>query len=74
MMRRYLEDSAAFDPSDIAAMSKAFEQACSALHVLQDDARGREIIATRIVDLARDGAIDADALRERVLREAKSAA
>jgi hypothetical protein len=74
MMRRYLEQAAAFDPGEIATMSKAFEEACNALHVFHGDARGREIIATRIVDLARGGVVGADALRDRVLLEAKTAA
>lgn len=73
-MRTYLEEAATFDPSEIAAMSKAFEEACRALHIVQSDERGREIVATRIIDLARGGVVGADALRDRVLFEAKTAA
>ena len=36
-------------------MSKAFEEACIALQVFAGDERGREIIATPIIDLARNG-------------------
>ena len=39
-------------------MSKAFEEACIALQVYAGDEKGREIIATRIIDLARSGLID----------------
>jgi hypothetical protein len=55
-------------------MSKAFEEACAALHVFAGDQRGREVIATRIIDLARNGVIDAAALRDRVMLESRSAA
>jgi hypothetical protein len=36
------------------------------------DEKDREIIATRIIDLARDGLFDAAALRDRVVAEARS--
>jgi hypothetical protein len=48
-----LADRAAFGPDTIAARSKAFEEACIALRVFAGDAKGREIVATRIIDLAR---------------------
>jgi hypothetical protein len=67
----YLEDHAAFDQEAIAAMSRAFEQACAALQVFAGDARGREIIAARIIDLARGGVVDAGALRDRVVSEGR---
>jgi hypothetical protein len=54
-------------------MSKAFEQACIALQVQAGDEKGREIIATRIIDLARNGLIDPTALRDRVIAEAHRA-
>lgn len=55
-------------------MSKAFEDACIALQIFAGDERGREIVATRIIDLARKGVIDAKALKDRVLLEARSGA
>jgi hypothetical protein len=61
----------AFGPAAIDAMSKAFEEACIALQVYAGDEKGREIIATRIVDLARNGLIDPTALRDRVIAEAR---
>jgi hypothetical protein len=39
-----------------------FEEACIALQVYAGDEKGREIIATRIIDLARGGLIDPNAL------------
>ena len=71
-IRTYLEDHHAFQPEEIDAMSRALEQACTALNI-NGDARHRETIAARIIDLARNGVIDAKALSERVLAESKAA-
>ena len=71
-IRAYLlNDQSAFDPDAIDAMSKALEEACKALQVdgVQKD---REVIAARIIDLARNGVVDAKALSERVLAEARA--
>jgi hypothetical protein len=70
-IRKHLTDKTAFGPVAIEAMSKAFEEACIALQVYAGDEKGREIIATRIIDLARGGLIDATALRDRVIAEAR---
>ena len=70
----HLGEQTAFEPDAITAMSRAFEEACAALHVFAGDQRGREVIATRIIDLARAGVIDAAALRDRVMLELRSAA
>jgi hypothetical protein len=68
---RYLEDQSAFHPEAIDTMSRALEEACKALHI-NGQAHDREVIATRIIDLARSGVIDAKALSERVIAEAKA--
>lgn len=70
-IRRYLDDQGAFDPDAITAMSDALEQACKALHI-NGQAHDREIVAERIVSLARTGVLDAKALSERVVAEAKA--
>jgi hypothetical protein len=57
-IRKHLTDKTAFGPAAIEAMSKAFEETCIALQVYAGDEKGREIIATRIIDLARSGLID----------------
>jgi hypothetical protein len=72
-IRKHLTDKTAFGPAAIEAMSKAFEEACIALQVFAGDEKGREIIATRIIDLARNGMIDPTALRDRVIAEARLA-
>jgi hypothetical protein len=69
-IRRYLADHAAFEPEAITAMSNALEDACQALHI-NGQAHDREVIATRIIDLARNGVIDAKALSKRVISEAR---
>lgn len=70
-IRSYLQDNCAFEPEAIAAMSTALEEACKALHV-NGQLHEREVIAARIIDLARDGVIDAAALRNRVIAEMKA--
>ena len=70
-IRHYLEDHSAFDPEAIIAMSKALDDACKALHI-NGEIHDREIIAARIIDLARNGVIDAHALCERVLAETRA--
>jgi hypothetical protein len=48
-------------------MSKAFESACSKLQI---DGDAREIVAARIVELARLGETDPEKLVARVVKEA----
>jgi len=71
-IRIYFQDHAAFEPDAIRAMSQALEEACTTLKIRVDQKRDREVIAVRIIDLARNGVIDAKALRDRVLSEAGS--
>jgi hypothetical protein len=68
-IRQFISDEAAFDPDAIAAMSNAFEAACRALKIDGDD-RAREVIAVRVIELARQGEVDAARLAERVVIEA----
>ena len=68
-MHTYLPRTNSFDPEAILTMSIAFELACADLQVFEDDERGREIIATRIMNLARQGIICPAALHHRVLAD-----
>ena len=70
-IRDYLPDQAVFEPDAIKAMSEALERACAALHV-NGQLHDREVIATRIIDLARNGIIDAEVLSERVIAETEA--
>jgi hypothetical protein len=59
----------AFEPDDIKAMSTALDDVCNTLH-LSDRANGaREVIAERIIELARRGERSPTRLRDRVLKE-----
>ena len=70
---QFIREQSAFDPEATSAMSAAFEDACRALNLLDDDAPGREAIAAQIIELARHGEKDSVRLRDRVLREAGAA-
>lgn len=72
MIRKHLPETNTFEPDAITAMSTAFESACAALNVFAGDERGRETVATRIIDLARNGVIDAAALSNRVVAETQA--
>jgi hypothetical protein len=66
-----MDDDCAFGPEAIENMSKALEETCKALHI-DGQAQVRETIAVRIIDLARNGVVDAKVLRDRVLAETKA--
>jgi len=69
----HLESQIVFEPEALRAMSQAFHDACNALKIFDGDEHGRQVIATRIIDLASSGVIDAAVLRDRVLLEARTA-
>ena len=58
-----------FDQKDITAMSMALDDVCRLLN-LRDDYSAKEVIASRIIDLARAGERNPTRLRDRVLHEA----
>ncbi len=70
----HLKDQQVFEPEALQVMSQALQETCNALQIFAGDERGRQIIAARIIDLAGNGLIDAAALRDRVLQEARTAA
>jgi hypothetical protein len=59
----------AFDPTDVTAMSVAFDEVCKQLDLPADAANTREVIALRIVELAKRGERNATILRDQVLSE-----
>ncbi|MBV8744827.1 MAG: hypothetical protein JO134_07265 [Xanthobacteraceae bacterium] len=61
----------AFGPDALQAMSTALEEVCEVLKVGHDQ-RARQVMAARIIELARRGECDPERLRDRVLREAGS--
>ena len=64
----YLRDGA-FDPDDIKAMSMALDDVCKALDLNNGGTVAREVIAERIIELARRGERSPTILRDRVLQE-----
>jgi hypothetical protein len=62
-----------FSPGDVEAMSSALDEVCKALRI-NGDTVAREVVAVRIVELARRGERDSRALRNRVLNEANGSA
>jgi hypothetical protein len=70
-IRSYLNEHSAFEPDEIAAMSRALEETCKALHI-NGEVHDREVIAARTIDLARNGVLDAKSLKDRVVAEARA--
>jgi hypothetical protein len=70
-MQAYIKDSGAFDPEVVSAMSKAFADTCNALKIFAGDRHGRQVVATRIIDIARGGMVDPVAIKSRVVAEAR---
>jgi hypothetical protein len=64
----FLRDGA-FEPKDVQAMSMALEDVCKALR-LDGENPAREVMAARIIDLARGGVRSPTILRDRALHEA----
>jgi hypothetical protein len=60
--------TAAFDHNATRAMGKAFDRACHSLHDIGEPDLVREIIAKRIIEVARDGERDPDELSVRALK------
>lgn len=67
----FLQHDSVFDPNDIQAMSMALDDVCKSLNLREGAAR--EVIAERIVNLARRGVRSPTVLRDRVLHEAGQA-
>lgn len=64
-------DSSSFAPDTAAILAQAVDETCRAMRIPATDGHGREIVAARVVDLARGGVIDPVTLCERVLRESR---
>jgi hypothetical protein len=67
-IRQFLREGGVFEPDDIKAMSLAFEDVCKVLEL--KDPVSREVMAVRIIELARSGEKSPTKLRDRVLQEA----
>jgi hypothetical protein len=67
---RFLANDSAFDPIDVEAMSNALDDVCKVLNLTNGAKVAREVMAERIIELARRGERSPTVLRDRVLREA----
>lgn len=70
----FLRDPAVFEPEVTQAMAAAFDEVCSALRLSETATSEREILASKIIDLARRGERSSLALAERVMRDISVAA
>jgi hypothetical protein len=68
----FLRD-AVFEPDEIAALALAFEDICREMDLPVTATVAREVVATRIIDLAREGLVDPAGLKGRLLREVRLA-
>ena len=50
-------------------MSRVFDDICAFLHIPHSADRARELIANRIIEIARQGEREAKCLRDRALRD-----
>ena len=69
----YLKYDCAFEQHDITAMSMALDDICKVLN-LNSDTAAREIVATRVIELAQRGERSPTRLRDRILKEAAEGA
>jgi hypothetical protein len=63
----FLKTEAVFEPDDIQAMSIALDDVCKTLNLTDHAKAAREVIAERIIELARGGERCPTVLRDRVL-------
>jgi hypothetical protein len=68
-IRSSLPDSAAFDPNDINVMSMALDDVSQVLK-LDGNTKAKEILAMRIIELARRGERSPKKLRDLLLQKA----
>jgi hypothetical protein len=62
---------AVFEPDETYAIGVAFDEICRAMNLPQSATVPREVVAIRVIDLARESLLDPMLLRNRVLHEAR---
>jgi len=65
----FLKHDTVFDPNDIKVMSMALDDICKTLNLTEEAKAAREVLAERIIELAKRGERSPIRLRERVLQE-----
>jgi hypothetical protein len=68
----FLRD-AVFEPEEIDAVAAAFDEICRKINLPATAKVAREALATRVIDLAREGLIDTTLLTDRMLHEVRLA-
>ena len=69
---RHLLNGEQFDDETVRVMGLAFEAVCIALHIGNSADDVRQAIATKVIDLARNGERHADVLCELALNEIRT--
>jgi hypothetical protein len=64
----FLKNQTAFDPETVRAMSMAFDDVCKELALKLSEIKAREVIAKKIIELARNGERSPTQLRDRALK------
>ena len=67
----YLNDKSVFNPADLKAMSMALDDVCRDLQIEENSQTARELIAMRIIQLARHGERSPTKLRDHIVAEAR---
>lgn len=63
---------AVFDADATHALAVAFDDICREMNLPKTASEAREIVAARVIDLAREGELDPQLLCARVLHEARA--
>jgi len=70
-LRQYLLEGSAFDPEAISTMSVVFESVCAELGLRDKDDPATRLVASKIIELAQSGVLDAARLRSMTRKEFK---
>ena len=68
----FLNDRSVFGPSDLQAMSMALDDVCQELNLPSHAVGARELIASRIIELARRGERSPTKLRDALIAQARA--
>jgi hypothetical protein len=64
----FLENQTEFDPETLQAMSAAFDDVCKVLRLKLSETKGREAVAKKIIEMARQGQRNPTLLSLKILR------
>lgn len=64
--------NAVFEPNATHALAAAFDEICKEMNLPETARHEREVVATRVIDLGREGVLDPKLLCERILSEVRA--